>query len=42
MLRYAPGTPKIATYIPSCELIMMLVIRYYRDVVGEDVSSLGM
>ena len=40
--RYAPGTSKISTSIPSYKLIMRLVNRDYRDMVSEDVYCLGM
>ena len=39
-LRYAPGTPKITTYLPSCALIMRLKNRYLNDMVVEDDSYL--
>ena len=41
-LRYAPGTSKFATYLPSCESMMRLMNKDYRRMVGKDESSLVM
>ena len=40
-LRYAPGTSKMATCLPSCASIMILVNSCCKDIVGDDASSLG-
>ena len=42
VLRYAPGTSKIAAYIPLCASIISLVNRASRDMVGYDALYLGM
>ena len=42
ILIYAPGTSKISTYLPSCELIMRLLNKYSREMLGDDAPSLAM
>ena len=42
VLSYAPGTSKMATYLPLFASMITLVNRYYKDMVGWDNYSLGM
>ena len=41
-LMYSPGTSKISTNIPSCALMMRMVNKASREIVGKDASSLVM
>ena len=40
-LKYDPGIPKMATYLPLCVSIMIMVNRDSKYMVGDDSSSLG-
>ena len=41
-LRYSPGTPKIATSLPSCASMMRPMEKVFREIVGEYASYLVM